>query len=111
MKDIQEVGVILGIKSTKSKKGIPLDQSHYIQKILRKYNYFDCKSASTPYDPSVKLFKNTGYGVRQTEYASIIGSLKYATDCTRPDISMSWDSYASLQLGQVRSIGMILKES
>jgi len=111
MKDIQEDDVILGIKITRSEKGIPLDQSHYIEKILRKYNYFDYKPASTPYDPSVKLFKNTGYGVRQTEYASIIGNLKYATDCTRPDISMSWDSYASLQLGQVRSIGMLLKDS
>ena len=31
------------------------------------------------HDPSVKLFKNTGEGIRQTEYASIIGSLRYAT--------------------------------
>ena len=37
--------------------------------------------------PSVKLFKNTGDSVRQTEYASIIGSLRYATDCTRPNIA------------------------
>ncbi|KAA0058198.1 pentatricopeptide repeat-containing protein [Cucumis melo var. makuwa] len=35
---------------------------------------------------SVKLFKNTGDSVNQTEYASIIGSLRYAADCTRPDI-------------------------
>ena len=64
-----------------------MDQSHYVDKILRKYNYFDCKPASTPYDPSVKLFKNTRDGVKQTEYASIIGSLRYATDCSRPDIA------------------------
>jgi len=87
MKDLGETDVILGIKITRSDKGISLDQSHYVEKILRKYNYFDCKPASTTYDPSVKLFKNTGDGVRQTEYASIIGSLKYATDCTRPDIA------------------------
>ena len=87
MKDLGEADVILGIKITRSDKGISLDQSHYVEKILRKYNYIDCKPASTPYDPSVKLFKNTGDGVRQTEYASIIGSLRYATDCTRPDIA------------------------
>ncbi|KAK2429298.1 putative mitochondrial protein [Trifolium repens] len=85
MKDLGEADVILGIKITRSEKGISLNQSHYIEKILRKYNYFDCKPASTPYDPSIKLFKNDGDGVRQTEYASIIGSLRYATDCTRPD--------------------------
>ncbi|RZB51814.1 Retrovirus-related Pol polyprotein from transposon TNT 1-94 [Glycine soja] len=87
MKDLGEASVILGIKITRSKEGISLDQSHYIEKILKKYDYFDCKPASTPYDPSVKLFKNTGEGIRQTEYASIIGSLRYATDCTRPDIA------------------------
>jgi len=87
MKDLGEADVILGIKITRSDKGISLNQSHYVEKILRKYNYLDCKPASTPYDPSVKLFKNTGDGVRQTKYASIIGSLRYATDCTRPDIA------------------------
>ncbi|GKE42424.1 hypothetical protein Tco_1469708, partial [Tanacetum coccineum] len=46
-----------------------------------------CKPACTPFDLSVKLFKNTGDSVRQSGYASIIGSLRYATDCTRPDIA------------------------
>ena len=59
MKDLGEADVILGIKITRSDKGISLNQSHYVEKILRKYNYFDCKPASTPYDPSVKLFNNT----------------------------------------------------
>ncbi|KAA0043297.1 putative Polyprotein [Cucumis melo var. makuwa] len=43
------------------------------EKILKKYNYFDSKLACTPYDSSVKLFKNTGDSVNQSEYASIIG--------------------------------------
>ena len=54
---------------------------------MRKYKYFDCKPVFSPYDPSAKLFKNTGESIRQTEYASIIGSLLYATDCTQPDIA------------------------
>ena len=87
MKDLGEAMIILGIKVTRSKKGISLDQIHYIEKILKKYNYFDCKRLSTLYDPSVKLFKKIGNSVRQNEYASIIGSLRYATDCTRPDIA------------------------
>ncbi|KAK2362990.1 hypothetical protein QL285_088009 [Trifolium repens] len=85
MKDLGEASVILGIKITRSKDGIYLDQSQYVEKILKKYNYFDCKPESTPYDSSVKLFKNIGESVRQTEYASITDSLRYATDCTRPD--------------------------
>ncbi|KAA0059671.1 Retrovirus-related Pol polyprotein from transposon TNT 1-94 [Cucumis melo var. makuwa] len=54
---------------------------------LKKDNYFNSKPACTPYDSSVKLFKNTGDSVNQFEYASIKGSLRYATDCTRPDIA------------------------
>ncbi|KAL4032975.1 hypothetical protein IC575_006058 [Cucumis melo] len=87
MKNLGEADVILGIKITRTEIGIFLDQSHYTEKILKKYNYFDSKPACTPYDSSVKLFKNTCDSVNQTEYASIIGSFRYATDCTRPDIA------------------------
>src|SRR4051812_43520004 len=87
MKDLGRTSVILGIKITRSELGISLDQSYYVEKILKKYKYFDCKPVCTPYDPSVKLFKNTCESVRQTKYTSIIGSLSYATDCARPDIA------------------------
>ncbi|KAL4018655.1 hypothetical protein IC575_022262 [Cucumis melo] len=43
MKDLGEANVILSIKITRIKNGIFLDQSHYIEKILKKYNYFDSK--------------------------------------------------------------------
>ena len=87
MKDLGEKSVILGIKVTRSVKGISLDQSHYVEKILRKYNYLDCKPACTPYDPSVKLFKNTGDSFNKSEYVSIIGSLRYVVNYTRLDIA------------------------
>ena len=87
MKYLGEAIVILGIKITRSEQGISLDKSQYVKKILKKYNYFDSKPVSTPNDPSVKLFKNTGESVRQIEYASIIGSLRYSIDCTKPDIA------------------------
>ena len=87
MKDLGEADLILGTKITRTSDGIALDQSRYIENLLCKYNYFDCKPVCSPYDPSVKLFKNNGESIRQTEYASIIGSLRYAADCTRPDIA------------------------
>ena len=60
MKNLGEADLILGTKITRTSDGVALDQSHYIEKLLRKYNYFDCKPVCSPYDPSVKLFKNTG---------------------------------------------------
>ena len=83
MKELGEAEVILGIKITRIENGISLDQSHYIKKILKKYNYFESKPTCTVYDSSVKLFKNTGGSVNQFAYASIIGSLSYAADCIR----------------------------
>ena len=87
MKDLGEANIILSIKITRAEKRIYLDQSHYIEKVLKKYNYFDSKLGCTSYDPSVKLFKNTGDNVNQLEYASTIGSLRYVVDCTRTDIT------------------------
>ena len=50
MKDLGEASVILGINITRSEKGLALDQSHYIEKILKKYNYFNYKLACTPFE-------------------------------------------------------------
>ena len=56
MKDLGEANVILGVKITQTSIGIFVDQSHYIEIFLDKYNYFDCKSAYTPFDSNVHLF-------------------------------------------------------
>ena len=64
MKDLGDAKVIIGIKITRFEKGISLDQSNYIENFLKKYNYFNCKPTCTPYNPSVKLFKNTSDSVR-----------------------------------------------
>ena len=56
---------------------------------MRKYNFHDHKSVATPFDSSVHLFpmNNDDEIFNQKDYASIIGSLSHATDCTRPDIA------------------------
>ena len=50
MKDLGPVDVILGIKLIKKNDGMILTQSHYVEKLLKKFNYFDAKHAFTPYD-------------------------------------------------------------
>ncbi|GJY31904.1 zinc finger, CCHC-type containing protein, partial [Tanacetum coccineum] len=51
MKDMGEADVILGIKIKRENKGIVITQSHYIEKILKKFNREDCSLVSTPMDP------------------------------------------------------------
>ena len=59
--------------------------------MLRKYNFHNHKSVATPFDSSVHLFlvNNDDEIFNQNDYTNIIGSLHYATDCTRPDIAYS----------------------
>ena len=48
-----------------------------VEKILWKFEHFDCKLVSTPYDPSSHLKKNREHSVAQIEYAQITKSLMY----------------------------------
>ena len=89
MKDMNEVDTSLGIKIKREKKGVILTQSHYIEKMLTKYNYLEIKEFNTPYDSSVKLIEKSGRIVAQLQYASVIGSMMYAMHCTRLDITFA----------------------
>ena len=53
MKDLGEVDVVLGIKIIRNSEGIILSQSQYVEKVLKKFNHFDCDPVRTPYDPSI----------------------------------------------------------
>ncbi|GJY70751.1 zinc finger, CCHC-type containing protein [Tanacetum coccineum] len=87
MKDMGEADVILGIRIKHESNGISISQSHYIKKVLKKFNYFDCTPVSTPMDTSEKLMPNNGQAVSQLEYCKVIGCLMYGMTCTRPDIA------------------------
>ncbi|GJZ21908.1 zinc finger, CCHC-type containing protein [Tanacetum coccineum] len=87
MKDIGEADVILGIRIKHESNGIEISQSHYIEKVLKKFNYSDCTPVSTPLDTCEKLMPNKGLAVSQLEYSRVIGFLMYAMTCTRPDIA------------------------
>ncbi|GJU74605.1 zinc finger, CCHC-type containing protein, partial [Tanacetum coccineum] len=58
MKDIGEADVILGIRIKHESNRIAISQSYYIEKVLKKFNYFDCTPVSTPMDTS-KLSRYT----------------------------------------------------
>lgn len=87
MKDLGLADVILGIKITRTSEGITLSQEHYAEKILDRFQNYSNGSAKTPEDPLLHLTKNVGEPVSQLEYARVIGSLMYLTNCTRPDLA------------------------
>ncbi|KAJ0507783.1 putative RNA-directed DNA polymerase [Helianthus annuus] len=87
MKDMGEADVILGIRIKRSNNGITMTQSHYIEKVLKKFNHYNCSPVSTPLDPSIRLMPNSGDSVSQLEYSKVIGCLMYAMISTRPNIA------------------------
>ncbi|GJX33738.1 zinc finger, CCHC-type containing protein [Tanacetum coccineum] len=69
MKDMEEADVIFGIRIKHESNRIAISQSHYIEKVLKKFNYFDCTPVSTHMDTSEKLMPNNGQAVSQLEYS------------------------------------------
>ena len=57
--------------------------------MLDKFKYLKFKEVNTPFDPSLKLEKNSGRAMAQREYASAIGCLMYLMQCTRPDVAFA----------------------
>ncbi|GJZ54361.1 zinc finger, CCHC-type containing protein [Tanacetum coccineum] len=89
IKDMGDADVIIGIRIKHESNGIAISQSYYIEKVLKKFNYFNCSSVSTPMDKSEKLMPNNGQAVSQLEYSRVIGCLMYAMTYTRPDIDFA----------------------
>ena len=75
MKDMGLADVILGVQITRTQNGLVISHSHYVDKILEKFNANDSNVARTPIDTSQHLAKNRGELVNQLEYSRIIGSL------------------------------------
>ena len=87
MKDLGVADVILGIKISKTSDGLILSQSHYIEKILKKFKQNDSSPMRTLVDVNLHPSKNNGKSLSQQEYAQAIGSLMYVMNCTCPDIA------------------------
>ena len=93
MDDRGEIHHLLGmhIKRNREKKQLFLDQSLYLENVLKKFNFMDCKPVSTPMENG-KKFNSVGdedvlADVRL--YQAAIGSIMYASLSTRPDLSAS----------------------
>ncbi|GJY87521.1 putative ribonuclease H-like domain-containing protein [Tanacetum coccineum] len=86
MSSIGELTFFLGLQIQQKKKGIFISQDKYVNEILRKFNYTDVKSASTPTDLEKPLVQDgDAADVDEHLYRSMIGSLMYLT-ASRPDI-------------------------
>ena len=80
--------MILGVKIIRKENNILLSQEKHIDKLLKKFGYYDFKSISTLYDANSKLKMNIGESISQTQYAQIIGSLLHLVSFSISDICL-----------------------
>nr|GEZ23189.1 zinc finger, CCHC-type [Tanacetum cinerariifolium] len=72
MKEMNEVDTILRIKVKRHSGGYALNQCHYNDKIIDKFQHLNIEKVNTPYESSFKLVENNERAVAQIEYASAI---------------------------------------
>ncbi|GKD15649.1 uncharacterized mitochondrial protein-like protein, partial [Tanacetum coccineum] len=86
MSSMGELSFFLGLQVQQKEDGIFISQDKYVAEILKKFNYSDVKSASTPVDLEKPLLKDGDVDdVDVHLYRSMIGSLMYLT-ASRPHI-------------------------
>ncbi|GKE05902.1 uncharacterized mitochondrial protein-like protein, partial [Tanacetum coccineum] len=86
MSSMGELTFFIGLQVQHKEDGILINQDKYVAEILKKFNYSDVKSASTPVDLKKPLVKDgDADDVDVHLYRSMIGSLMYLTS-SRPDI-------------------------
>ncbi|WVZ01025.1 hypothetical protein V8G54_027094 [Vigna mungo] len=95
MKDLGAMKKILGMKISRdcSRRMLWVSQEDYIEKILKRFNMHNAKSARVPIARHFKLSKSQcpkneeeKKEMSKVPYSSAVGSLMYAMVCTRPDI-------------------------
>nr|GEV81696.1 retrovirus-related Pol polyprotein from transposon TNT 1-94 [Tanacetum cinerariifolium] len=81
-----EMTFFLSLQVNQSPSGIFINQSNYVNEILKKYRLNTCDIIGTPKDIKDKLdLDQIGTPVDATKYRNMIGALKYLTS-SRPDI-------------------------
>ena len=106
IKDLNEVNVILGIKIKRHSERFSLCQSHYVKKVLQRFEHLNIKEANTPFNRSIKLGENNGRAIAQLENTSAIGSMMYAMHCTLCIVQdqtydFQWANFLNLQIIEV----------
>ena len=87
MKDLGLANIILGMKISKTSNEISFSLALSIERMLYKFDFYNSKPISTPYDSSIALKKNMSEPVSQLKYSQLISSLLYISNRIRPDIS------------------------
>eukprot|EP00253_Pinus_taeda_P023530 PITA_23530 len=89
MTDLGLLHYCLGVEVWQTENNIFLSQSKYSKNLVDRFRMQDCKPATTPMEPGLKLSaQSSSLPVDETLFRQLVGSLIYLT-ATRPDISFA----------------------
>lgn len=98
----------LEIEYDRDKGFLEISQKRFLQGILKKFNFENCNSISTPIDP--KCAMNThNYESEKEPVRELVGCLMYLMLGSRPDISFSVNYYSRYQDKNVSEVWKGLK--
>ena len=107
MKDLGPISCFLGIRFTQEEGVITMDQAEYLRSKLLKFKMDACKPRSTPCEIGGYPSEDETLYENVTLYREMVGSLIYATTCTRPDLS--WVvSKLSQRLSNPRNLDVVM---
>jgi hypothetical protein len=91
MMDLGELYIFLGmeVERNRDKRLLHINQIKYLKEILKRFQMQECKPIGVPFDPKVKLQKNTD-GNDESKgfpYQQAVGSLMNTMLCTQPNLA------------------------
>ena len=96
VRDMGPASVFIGLRIVRDRERrlMYIDQSHYGRDILDLYNMADCNPCLVPMNPadqhlSKALANECLDDVQKRHYQSILGSLGYLMNCSRPDLAFA----------------------
>ncbi|GLI71656.1 hypothetical protein VaNZ11_016937 [Volvox africanus] len=96
VRDLGEVSRFLGIEVVRDRgtRSIKISQKRYALDLVQKFGLVDAKPDLIPMQPNRALLNTRDIDEEEqepfqdaTQYRSLVGSLMYLADCTRPDIA------------------------
>ncbi|GKE02965.1 uncharacterized mitochondrial protein-like protein, partial [Tanacetum coccineum] len=95
MSSMGELSFFLGLQVKQQPNGIFISQDKYVADILKKFDFWSIRTATTPIESNKPLVKDEDVDVHI--YRSVIASLMYLT-ASRPDIMLAVCACARFQV-------------
>ena len=97
MKDLGEMSTFLGINIEKTNSGLYLNQSNYLQRLLKRFGMEDCKPVTSPIETKISNDCKDEIDLTNEPYRELVGCLLYVTQTTRPDVCFSVNYFSRYQ--------------